>query len=219
MKSLVILFCTLFCFMLIGCDSLGGKDKVRGSGNAKTETRELTPFTAIEVRCFGTLNVTAQGQRSLSISSDDNIVPLITTEVRNNILYINSTKEYEPKSKLQIDITAPELERFVFAGAGEVSLANIKNNRLEVTVSGAGRLTASGETKEADITLSGAGSIDARNLLADITKANSTGVGMMEVYAREQLDANTSGVGAISYYGHPKSVNKHIGGIGTITEK
>jgi hypothetical protein len=219
MKKLSLLFCIICIAALTGCDGLGNKNKVRGSGTAKTETRELAPFTAVEVQCFGTINVTAQGQRSVEISSDDNIVPLITTEVKGNTLYISSTTDYEPKSKMQINVVTPELEKFVFAGAGDVTLAKIKNNRMEVAVSGAGRLTASGETKEADITLSGAGSVDAKDLLADKTRANSTGVGMMEVYAREQLDANTSGVGNISYYGNPKSVNKHVGGIGTIAPK
>jgi hypothetical protein len=78
---------------------------------------------------------------------------------------------------------------------------------------------AAGETKEADITLSGAGRVDTRELHAEKTKATSKGVGEMDVYASEQLDATTSGVGVINYYGNPKTVNKHAGGIGAINQK
>src|SRR5205085_181230 len=190
-----------------------------GSGQAKTETRQLAPFTAVEVKCAGTFNVVAQGQRSVEINGDDNIIPLITTEVRNNTLYVVASKDYDPKNKLHVSISAPDLEKFVLAGVGEATLSHIKNDRLELVASGAGELSASGETREADITLSGAGRIDARNLLAERAKATSTGVGELEVYARDQLDASTSGVGSINYYGNPKAVNKHAGGMGEINQK
>ena len=80
-------------------------------------------------------------------------------------------------------------------------------------------MSASGETKEADITLSGAGSVDAKNLHAVDAKVNSTGVGSVDIYATGQLDASAVGVGEINYYGKPKSVNKKAIGIGSINEK
>jgi hypothetical protein len=78
---------------------------------------------------------------------------------------------------------------------------------MEIALTGAGSLTASGETKEADITLSGAGSVDAKKLHAINAKVNSTGIGSVEIYVTGQLDAKTSGVGEINYYGNPKRVN------------
>lgn len=219
MRRLTILFCITLLCGLAGCDFTPGKDKVHGSGQAKNETREVAPFTAIEVKCAGTINVTAQGKPGLAISGDDNIVPLIKTEVRDNTLYITAEKDYDPKNKMEINVSTPDLAKFVFAGAGEATLSNIKNNQLEVVASGAGEVKASGETKEADITLSGAGRVDTRDLRAEKAKATSKGVGEMDVYASEQLDASTSGVGVINYYGNPKTVNKHAGGIGAINQK
>lgn len=219
MKQLSVLFCVALLFTLAGCDVMPGKDKVSGSGRAKKETREVAPFTAVEVKCAGTINVTAQGKPGLEISGDDNILPLIKTEVRDNTLYVTADKDYDAKNTLQVNISTPDLAKFVFAGAGEVTLSKIKNNQVEIVATGAGALKASGETKEAALTLSGAGHIDAKDLLAEKTKATSTGVGQMDVYASEQLDANTSGVGVINYYGNPKTVNKHAGGIGAINQK
>jgi Putative auto-transporter adhesin, head GIN domain len=219
MRKLSLLFGVAFLLAMTSCQAMGNMDKVSGSGQAKTETRQLAPFTAIEMKCAGTINVVAQGAQKLEISGDDNIVPLITTEVRNNTLYIAATKDYDPKNNVQINISTPDLARFVFAGAGEATLSNIKNNRVEIVASGAGAVTASGETKEADITLSGAGSVNTKNLLAQKTTATSKGVGQMDVYASEQIDATTSGVGNINYYGDPKTVNKHAGGMGEISQK
>jgi hypothetical protein len=219
MKRLMILFCMMLIVALAGCDFVNSKDKVSGSGQAKNEARQVAPFTAIEAKCAATIHVTAQGTTKLEISGDDNIVPLIKTEVRDHTLYITAEKEYNPKNKVQINIATPDLAKFVFAGAGEATLSNIKNDQVQIVASGAGQVKASGETKQADITLSGAGQVDTRDLHAEKAKATSTGVGEMDVYASEQLDASTSGVGVINYYGNPKSVNKHAGGLGAINQK
>lgn len=204
---------------LTGCSRIGGIATVKGSGVVKTEKRSLASFDSVDVGCPGTIQVRSQGQGSLEITGDDNIVPLITTEVRNNTLVIRATETYNPKDKLQIVISAPDLKKFVFAGAGEANLANIKNDKIEIVMSGAGSVSASGETKEADITLSGAGSVDAKNLHAVDAKVNSTGVGSVDIYATGQLDASAVGVGEINYYGKPKSVNRKAVGIGSINER
>jgi len=203
---------------LTGC-SLISTAKVKGSGIGKTEKRSVTSFDSLDVGCPGSFQVLSQGQESLEISGDDNIIPLITTEVKNHTLYIRSSETYAPKDKLQIVISIPDVKRFVFAGAGDANLANVKNDRMEIVMSGAGSVTASGETKEADITLSGAGSVDAKNLHAVNARVNSTGVGTVDIYATGQLDASAVGVGEVNYYGSPKVVNRKAVGIGSINER
>jgi hypothetical protein len=204
---------------LSGCSLISTTPKVKGNGIVKTEKRSLASFASIDVTCHISIQVRSQAQVSLEISGDDNIVPLITTEVKDDTLYIRSSKEYDPQGKLQIIVSTPDLKRFVFAGAGEADLSNVKNDRVEIVLSGAGSLSASGETKEADITLSGAGSVDAKNLQAVNVKVNSTGVGSVDIYATGQLDAKASGVGEINYYGSPKTVNRQSGGMGSINER
>jgi hypothetical protein len=204
---------------LAGCNLINTTPKVKGSGISKTEKRSIPPFASLEVNCPSSIQVRFQEQKNLEISGDDNILPLITTEVRNDILYIQSSKEYDPHDKLQIIVSIPNLKRFAFAGAGEAALSNVKNDRLEIILSGAGSLSASGETKEAEITLSGAGSVDAKNLHAVNAKVSSTGVGSVDIYATGQLDAKASGVGEINYYGSPKVVNQQAVGIGAINER
>jgi hypothetical protein len=204
---------------LAGCNLISATDRVKGSGIMKSEKRSLAPFDSLEVSCNGSIQVHTQGQEGLEISGDDNIIPLITTEVNNGILYIRSSKEYNSRDKLVIIVSAPDLKKFAFSGAGNANLSNVKNDRVELSLTGAGSLTASGETKEADITLSGAGSVDTKNLHAVNAKVNSTGIGSVEIYVTGQLDAKTSGVGEINYYGSPKIVNRRAGGIGKINER
>ena len=211
----------LVCIAVIGtagCDIMNA-NKVKGSGVVKTEKRSLAPYTALEASCPASIEVRLQQAESLEISGDDNLVPLITTEVKNNTLYIRSTQEIAPREKLRITLSNPDLTRFAFSGAGDANVSNIKNDRIEIVLSGAGDLIASGETRDAAITLSGAGKVDAKNLLAVNAKANSTGVGSLDVYAKEQLDAKATGVGEINYYGNPKVVKKDASGVGSINER
>jgi hypothetical protein len=90
---------------------------------------------------------------------------------------------------------------------------------MEIVLRGVGSFSASGETKEADITLSGVGSVDAKNLHAVNAKVNSTAVGNVDIYVTEQLDIKASGIGEINYYGSPKIVNRQAEGIGKINER
>ncbi|MEG4286438.1 head GIN domain-containing protein [Microcoleus sp. A006_D1] len=218
MKILTVLSIGLV-ISLAGCNLISNTSNVKGSGNVKTEKRSVASFDSLDANYVGSIQVRSQGQESLEISGDDNIIPLITTEVKNGTLYIRPTKGYNPQQKLQIIVSTPDLKKFVFDGVGKANLSNVKNDRLEIVVNGVGDFTASGETKEADITLSGVGSLDAKNLHTVNAKVNSTGVGNVDIYVTGQLDAQASGVGKINYYGSPKIVNRQAEGIGKINER
>ena len=86
-------------------------------------------------------------------------------------------------------------------------------------MSGVGSLRAAGETKELDITLSGIGSVDAKNLRAVNAKVNSTAIGAVDLYATGQLDIKASGMGEVNYFGNPKIVNRQTEGIGKINQR
>ena len=192
---------------------------VQGSGIAKTENRAVASFDSLDVNFAGAIAVRSQEQQSLEISGDDNIIPFITTEVKNGTLYVRATKGYSPQQKLQIRVSTPNVKRFVFDGVGDANLFNIKNDRLAIVVTGVGSFSVSGETKELDITLSGVGSVDAKNLRAVNAKVNSNAVGSVDLYVTRQLDINSTGIGEVNYYGNPKTINKQAEGIGKINQR
>jgi hypothetical protein len=148
---------------LTGCVIIN-PSQVRGSGIAKTEKRTVPAFDSLDVNYAGSIEVRSQEQESVEISGDDNIIPFIKTEVKNGTLYIQSSKGYSPRQNLKVIIATPNVKRFVFDGVGEAKLSNVKNDRIEIDIRGVGSFRASGETKEANITLSGVGNVDAKNL-------------------------------------------------------
>jgi hypothetical protein len=203
---------------LTGCVIIN-PSQVRGSGIAKTEKRTVPAFDSLDVNYAGAIEVRSQEQESLKISGDDNIIPFITTEVKQGTLYIQSSKGYSPRQNLKVMIGTPDLKRFVFDGVGEANLSNVKNDRIEIDIRGVGSFKASGETKEANITLSGVGNVDAKNLRAVNATVDSNAVGNVDLYVTEKLDVKASGVGAVNYYGNPKIVNRQAEGIGKINQR
>ncbi len=111
------------------------------------------------------------------------------------------------------------MKRFAFDGVGEANLSKVKNDRIELDIRGVGSFRASGETKEAMITLSGVGNVDAKNLRAVNATVNSDAVGNVDLYVTEKLDVKASGIGEVNYYGNPKIVNRQAEGIGKVNQR
>ena len=200
--------------MLSGCHHMG----VQGSGVRKTEKRELAPFTSIETTGAYELEVTCQKAASFEIEGDDNIVPLVETEVKDGVLRVTSSGSYNTSTPLSLRISVPDLASIKGIGAGKVQISDVKNDKFEMDSTGAVTMTASGQSKSLTISSTGAGKIDAHNLRAEKADVTVTGAAGVDVFASDQLDVTVSGAGRVTYSGNPK-VNKHILGAGEVTKK
>lgn len=191
---------------------------VRGSGVRKTEKRDLPAFNAIETSGAFEVEVNCQKPASFELEADDNIVPLIQTEVRNGVLHVSTTKSYMSSGGIVLRITVPDLASVKSTGAGKFHVSDVKNDSFEIQSMGAAQVVASGQTKSVKIGSTGAGKIDAHNLRANNAEVSVTGAAGVDVYATDQLDVTVSGAGRVTYSGNPK-VNKNISGAGQVTRK
>jgi hypothetical protein len=215
--TVTFLFGLFLVVVLAGCGHHG--HGVKGSGNRQTETRELSAFKAIDSEGAFNFEITCQKALSVSLEGDDNILPLIQTDVRDGVLYLRMSKEYNSRSGVAVRISVPNLESIKAAGAGKFEISNIQNEKFRIDTTGATSLNASGETKSLEIHNAGAGKIDTNELHAQKAKVEIAGAASVDVNATEQLDANVSGVGHVSYSGHPKTVNKNVSGLGVVSAK
>jgi Putative auto-transporter adhesin, head GIN domain len=207
---------TLTLFSLLALSAcLGG---VRGSGVRKTEQRDLAPFTAIEATGAFDVEVVCQKSASFEIEGDDNILPLVETEVRGNTLRLTTSRAYSSNGGIVVRISMPNLEAVRSTGAGKFKIKDVKNDRFKIDSTGAATVVASGQSKSLDISSTGAGKIDANDLQAGEVSVKVTGAARVEVYATDQLDVTVSGAGRVIYSGNPK-VTKHISGAGEVTKK
>jgi len=212
--TIAIIFFALPLILFAGCH-VGG---VRGSGIRKTEQRDVGSFTIIDASGMLDVQVTCQKPVSLEVEGDDNLLPLIETDVVNGVLRIKSTKNYRSRGGIVVRITVPNLERVEASGAGKIQVADLKNDRFEIHTSGVVTVSASGDTKSLDINQSGAGHMDTHKLQAASVSVNLSGAGDIDVYASDTLDVTVSGAAHVTYSGDPK-VTKHVSGAASVSKK
>ncbi|NEQ11423.1 MAG: DUF2807 domain-containing protein [Moorea sp. SIO4E2] len=192
---------------------------VQGSSVLKTESRKLSPFTGIDVSGSYDIEIVIQPTTNLEISGDDNILPLIITEVRDNTLFIYPEKSISPKTLLTIKASSQNIEQLSSHGANYVKIYNVNNQRLEIEKNGSGKTELYGNTKELYLKVYGAVDVNGKNLSSTKAKVDLFGASQVDVYATEKLTANVFGLGNINYYGNPKNVIRNILGLGSITKK
>ena len=197
--------------VLGGCTLSG----VKGSGTPGHSVRQVTAFDEIEVS--GTLDADiTPGPLHVEVSGDDNLVPLVETEVHGHTLVLRQTKSMRPQLALRVAIQAPSFRRVEASGAGTATLHQVAGDDLRLDLSGAGNLVADGSVHQLTVDVSGAGTINAKALTAERVEARISGAGTADVFASQSLSAHVSGAGTIHYAGHPPQVTKDISGAGSI---
>ena len=198
------------------CGPFGGNVTV-GSGNLKTESRSVSGFSALTFAAAGEMTIQQMGTESLSITAEDNLLPLIATTVSGQTLRIAaaSGSPIRPTRNITYTLTVKDLNAITFSGAGSITWRDIQTNSLRVTLSGAGKLTLSGSAPSQDVTLSGAGAYEGGDLASNSARVTVSGAGSARVKVRDTLDATVSGIGSIIYFGDP-AVTQHVTGAGSV---
>jgi hypothetical protein len=221
----------------VGSEFGGGVD---GSGVVVSEKREVSSFTAIEVRYPAEVVIKQAEVNAVTVETDDNLLPQLSTRISNGTLVIENkvtpwNKRVNPSNGIKITISVKDLRSVDFPSAGKVTIEGIRSESLKLDVSGAGSLSlvevslgafdvnlsgagsieAQGTTDSLNVEISGAGSFTGSDLKANTADANISGVGSCELWVVDDLTANISGLGSINYYGSPK-VHKNVSGLGNV---
>jgi hypothetical protein len=200
--------------VLAGCSWTG----VPGSGTAKTEVRNVPAFRAVEVTGPVDTEIAVGPESHVEITGDDNIVPLITTDVHGDRLDIGARKDVRPSVHLAARITMPRLTGLGLTGSGDVIARGVQADRLEVTLTGSGTIRADGAAREAEVALSGSGKIALDQLAAERASVSVSGSGDVAVAAARALDVAITGSGDVSYRGDPE-LKQRITGSGSVTRR
>ncbi|HEY7622591.1 MAG TPA: DUF2807 domain-containing protein [Solirubrobacteraceae bacterium] len=169
-----------------------------GSGVAKTQVRELPPFSAIDLAGANNVIVHVGGKQSVIVHADSNLLGRVTTRVRAGRLVIGTTPgSLNAKTPMFVAVSLPVLDNLKLAGAGNIA--------------------ATGTTAKLGVTLSGAGNVLLRELVARDARAVLSGDGTITLTATRSLAATLSGRGTILYGGNPARVTRTVTGSGVIS--
>ena len=184
-----------------------------------TEERSLEGFNGIVYKSVANLNLNIRSgsEHKVVITADVDIIGKITTNVRNNTLYIEADgfPSRFSRSEKNIVIYMPQLESVTHDGVGDIDVSDVSNLR-NITHNGVGNITISSnssnpspnsESSRIDILHDGVGNVYAHNYRADSVAAHLSGVGDITLWADELLMARLTGVGDIRYRGSPLIVS------------
>ncbi|MGI8882745.1 MAG: head GIN domain-containing protein [Pyrinomonadaceae bacterium] len=219
--TLGLIFANIFSFgkMTTKFFNFSINEGVSGSGNVTTEKRDVTDFQEIEVGGVFEVEVVTQKDFSVEIEADDNLLPLIKTEVSGGVLRLETEKGISTKNPIRVRISAPNIENLDISGASKVSLANLKNENLQIDSSGASKIIVAGETENLTVDVSGASKIDAENLKSENASIDASGASKVSVFVANELKSDASGASSIIYSGSPKNLIKKTSGVSSIKEK
>lgn len=191
----------------------------KGSGNIKTEQRNVSEFNSVKVGGAIVVEITAQKDYSLEVEGDDNILPLIKTEVDGDTLKISSEKGYTTSNPIKVRISAQNIDDLDLSGASKVSIVNLDNESLNVDTSGASKISCEGKTKNLTVDMSGASHFESEKLSADIVSVDASGASKANVSVGSELKADLSGASKVVYFGNPTNIEKKTSGASSIVGK
>jgi hypothetical protein len=210
---------TLLLLLLTGCNI------ATGTGTVIEESRDVSGFDRVVLATSGELTLTQDDNETLTIQADNNLLPLIVTEVRNGTLYIE-TKEntlIQSRSPIRYTLSAREVVGIETSGSGAIRAAALNGNALEVVVAGSGEVlidelhadsiavavsgsgdaSLTGTVSEQHVLVEGSGSYEAGDLATKRAAVEVSGSGDATVWVTEMLSLDVSGSGDVQYYGDP----------------
>jgi hypothetical protein len=227
-------------WMLGGCTlGAGNPNIVRGSGRVVTEPRQVSGVDEVVLTISGELSIVQDGSESLTIEGEDNIVPLITTQVTGKRLLIGvaDNASFSNTRPLRYFLSVHDLSFVASSGSGNIQVAEVKGDELQTEtsgsgaiavanasvnsyraeISGSGDIIAAGSTGSQRVKSTASGSFNGGDLQSKSAVVELFGSGDAFVNVSDTLDASVSGSGSIRYKGSP-IVTEHDSGSGKIEQ-
>lgn len=192
---------------------------IKGSGQTGTEMRQLSGFKKVEVGGVIQVEITAQKDFSVEVEADDNLLPMIKTEISGGTLKISTVRKLSTSNPIRVRISAPDIDSLDISGASTVAVNNLKNAGFAVDASGASKIKLAGETAKLTVEVSGASGIDAETLTAENADIDASGASSVIVNVTGDLTADASGASKIIYVGTPKNLNTKKSGASRVSAK
>jgi hypothetical protein len=195
-------FVAVMAFSLNGCGAI--MPQVVGSGKAATEKREAAPFTKIHASGAVQVDVKIGDEPSLEVTTDDNIIAHIKTEVNDGVLTVrNDLGSFQSGLGVKVTATVKELTGMNLSGASHGNAAGITGPTFAAEANGASKIKLAGTVEELTASCNGASTIHAFDLPAQKVSARANGASRIEVTAKEKLNASANGASSIRFAGPP----------------
>ena len=198
-----------------------GSNQTKGSGVIKEESRAVANFSQLTLALPANVTITQGTTESLTISTDDNLLPLMSTRVVNNELLIEGDKNrgFSTKKEIKIRLMVKSLNNIKIKGSGDVHGDQLKSDKLDIAIEGSGDVKFN--TIRADqfkIGIVGSGDVSIDTVESRLLESNVRGSGDVKFASVKagQVNISVTGSGDVAAAGNADKVMIEISGSGDV---
>jgi hypothetical protein len=211
-----------------------------GSGNLATEQYPFGNFTRVEISSAFEFEIKESDSYGVNVTADDNVIEHVQVSQEGQTLKIRLARVLSLRLvTLRVTVNMPRLHSLAVSGASRGTVGGFSSTEgLDITVSGASRVTGDitagdvefdvsgastvqleGSADDMIATVSGASTFNLEDFTVDNADVNVSGAstGIMNLDGR--LDANVSGASTLLYIGDPVMGDINVSGASTLREK
>jgi hypothetical protein len=218
--------------MLGSCD-IG----IDGNGKRVEEERSLEDFIEVDNRSAFDVQIEPGDAFSVSVSVDENLLPIVRTRVVGDTLVVDSHENVnDVVLGPHVVVTVPRLRSARLSGSGRMDVLSFAATEpLDLVLSGSGdlyfegdvpsivgdlsgsgALRLSGTTEKITLDLDGSGSIDARSCPAREGVIDLDGSGNLRATINGPVEVSLSGSGDVDLHGAANVVHSSNTGSGRV---
>jgi hypothetical protein len=180
--------------MLLGaCSTSGGLLGTRGEGAVKSETRQSAAFSHLDVSNGIRVAVRIGPAEPLVVRAQENLLPLIATEVLGDTLRIHSTHSYTTSETIEITIVTPTLNGITMSGGSHGQIDGLAVDRFDADLSGGAVVSAAGTASSVSLGVSGGSRAEFADLATKTVRVDLSGGSNATIRASEQVNGSASG--------------------------
>ncbi len=238
--GLLLVFLVLITILMVAVKvHVRDIEYVEGSGNKVSEMRQLDSFTGIEASGNVEVTLFQEGRHAVQITTDDNLIGLVVTEVKNNTLKIYYQQFGKTRDKIYLDVYLDELESLsVNAGArlkssgvlsgmkldhqvnaGAFSEIEIDYSHLDLRVTSGAHATLSGQADMAVISSNAGAQIKAGSLMVREADVRGNSGSITNLHISDRFSARMSSGAQLNYTGNPSEKDTSTSSGGSVNQR
>ncbi len=119
---------------------------------------------------------------------------------------------------LKIVIEAPDVKSFDLGGVQDLKITGYDQDEIDISLSGAGRVTVTGKARRATLDISGTGAANLAALELDQAEVDLSGAGKATLGPKSSAKIDVSGIGEVELTRRPAQLEQNISGAGRVSQ-
>lgn len=198
---------------------LGGMPFTQGSGLLAVEDRPVGTFTGINASTGIEVIATVSDDTSVQVEADDNLIPLITTEVIDDVLHVKVVGSLSTKNPIKVILKTRELTRVVATSGARIEASKLNGETWKVTVNSGASVIARGSVASQTVDASSGASYQAKELETDTTTVDASSGASVTVSVLNRFVGSVASGARVKYSGKPEHVTTSSSSGGLISRE